>query len=126
MLTKDVVSKVEDIEEAKKDYDAFQETIENGKAYAKNPLITNDVNKVWKIGFNDRLEEEISTDRVTVMNQFGERHEVIVKVEDNKLIVTPAKPYMEDAVYYIVIEKWLRGQERLLKEQQYITFIVKQ
>lgn len=126
MLTKDVVSKVEDIEEAKKDYDAFQETIENGKAYAKDPLITNDVNKVWTIGFNDRLEEEISSDRVTVMNQFGERHEVIVNVEDNKLIVTPAKSYMEDAVYYIVIEKWLRGQERLLKEQQYITFVVQQ
>lgn len=123
VLTKDVVSQVEDIEAAKKDYDAFQETIANGKAYSKTPLQVTDVNKVWTVSFDDELEQ-LSPDRVKVVNQFGERHEAVITVDRNDLIVTPAKPYAKDTLYYIVIDKWLRGEERLLKQQQYITFIV--
>lgn len=125
MLTKDVVSQVEDIEAAKKDYDAFQQTIQNGKAYAKEPLETTDVEKIWSIGFNDALQQEISPERVNVFNQFGERHETIVRVEGDTLFVQPVTPYTKETLYYIVVEKWLRGEKRLLKEQQYITFIVK-
>lgn len=125
MLTKDVVSQVEDIEAAKKDYDAFQQTIQNGKAYAKEPLETTDVEKIWSIGFNDALQQEISPERVNVFNQFGERHETIVRVEGDTLFVQPVTPYAKETLYYIVVEKWLRGEKRLLKEQQYITFIVK-
>lgn len=125
ILTKDVVSRVEDIEGAKKDYDAFQQTIKNGKAYAKSPLETTEIRKVWSIGFNDDLQQDISPERVNVFNQFGTRHETIVTVEDDTLFVAPVQPYAKDTVYYIVIEKWLRGENRLLKEQQYITFIVK-
>lgn len=121
-LTSDVISKVEDIEQAKKDYDAFQLTIKHGQVYNKKMLETTNDMKIWRITFTDKLMKDIKPNHVKVVNHFGEQHDVTVEVEGEQLVITPTKPYVKDTMYYIVIDAWLRGEKSLLKQQQYITF----
>ncbi|OCS82847.1 DUF4886 domain-containing protein [Caryophanon tenue] len=123
-LEADVVSKVEDIEAAKKDYDAFQETIANGQAYTKEPLITTDTMKEWRITFTEALANNFREGDVYVVNQFGQPHDVTIAVEGTKLLISPTQPYQLNTAYYVVVDEWLRGETSLLKQQQYISFIV--